>query len=187
MSRDLVIVSGAPRSGTSLMMMVLEAGGYETIVEDGPRGRVDAPGHPGGRYESKDMHAIVMDKSLPATWAGKSIKLLTNHLPHVPRGVPAKILWMERDMAAQLASWTELHPQTAKTGDIIRRKTQVFAMLQRRPEWSVLVVQFDDLVANPVAECQRIADFVGGDLDVAKMAKVPKASHRHWKAGGQRV
>ncbi len=101
MTQEILIVSGLPRSGTSVMMQMLESGGVE-VVTDGIRA-ADAD-NPKGYYEFEQVKAIRRDASwLPAT-RGKAFKMVSQLLYDLPSSETYRIVFLERDLDETLLS-----------------------------------------------------------------------------------
>ncbi|HLB25802.1 MAG TPA: adenylyl-sulfate kinase, partial [Nitrospirota bacterium] len=97
----VTIVSGLPRTGTSLMMKMLEAGGMP-VVTDSIRGAdVD---NPNGYYEFEKVKEIKKDKAWLMDARGKAFKMVSMLLPDLPREFRYKVVFMEREMSEVLAS-----------------------------------------------------------------------------------
>ena len=96
----IIVVSGLPRSGTSMMMGMLEAGGLELVV-DGIRAADED--NPRGYYELervKDL-AKAEDKSWLVTLQGKGVKVISLLLQHLPEAYNYKIIFMRRSIAGR--------------------------------------------------------------------------------------
>src|SRR5947209_5003034 len=112
MAPEIIVVSGLPRSGTSLMMQMLANGGVE-VVTDGVRA-ADAD-NPRGYYEFEPVKAIRRDASwLPAT-RGKAFKMVSQLLYHLPPGEAYRILFMERDLEETLLSQEKMLARLGRT------------------------------------------------------------------------
>ena len=101
----IVVVSGLPRSGTSLMMQMLEAGGLPILMDD--RRPADAD-NPRGYYEFQPVKTLDKDNSWMAQAEGKAVKVVSLLLYHLPPGHDYKVLFMERTIAEVLASQTAM-------------------------------------------------------------------------------
>jgi hypothetical protein len=111
---DIVVVSGLPRSGTSMMMQMLEAGGLP-ILTDGER--VADADNPRGYYEYAPAKRLMTDRTwLPAA-DGKAVKIVAQLLPYLP---PAphrfRVIFMKRDLGEVLASQQVMLANLNKTG-----------------------------------------------------------------------
>ena len=101
MDSEIIIVSGLPRSGTSLMMQMLEKGGMEIITDQIRSADTD---NPRGYYEYEKVKQIKKDASwLPQT-RGKAFKMVSQLLYHLPPGQTYRILFLERDLEEVLLS-----------------------------------------------------------------------------------
>jgi hypothetical protein len=182
--RPIVVVSGLPRSGTSMTMRMLEAGG-QAIVTDGLRA-ADAS-NPGGYYEFEPVKDL--DKPGDHAWLadarGKAVKIISFLLTHLPETYDYQVIFMQRDLDEVLASQnTMLQSRGEASGaDDARMKevyeahlAQVERFMRNRRCFSLLKVSYADVVANPRAEAARIDIFLGGRLDADKMAAVADRS-----------
>src|SRR5437660_12828449 len=101
MDSEIIIVSGLPRSGTSLMMQMLENGGVPVVTDHIRTADTD---NPRGYYEFEQVKKIKQDASwLPAT-RGKAVKMVSQLLYDLPTSERYKIIFMERDLDEVLAS-----------------------------------------------------------------------------------
>src|SRR6516165_1289807 len=101
MISEIVIVSGLPRSGTSLMMQMLDHGGVPVVTDHIRSADTD---NPKGYYEFEQVKTIKRDTSwLPAT-RGKAFKMVSQLLYDLPPGETYRIIFMERDLDEVLLS-----------------------------------------------------------------------------------
>src|SRR5438045_2458230 len=99
MDSEIIIVSGLPRSGTSLMMQMLENGGVDVVTDNVRTADAD---NPRGYYEFEPVKKIKQDTSwLPAT-RGKAFKMVSQLLYHLPPSERYRVLFMERDLDEML-------------------------------------------------------------------------------------
>jgi len=97
----ITVVSGLPRSGTSMMMQMLGAGGL-AVLTDGKRG-ADAD-NPRGYYEYEAVKSLGQDASWLASAGGKAVKIVSALLIHLPDGFDYRVIFMRRPIAEVLAS-----------------------------------------------------------------------------------
>src|SRR5262245_59240246 len=175
----IVVVSGLPRSGTSMVMGMLEAGGLE-IMTDGIR--VADSSNPLGYYEYERVKTL--DKDADKSWLeaarGKAIKIISFFLKDLPDSNRYRILFMNRDLDEVLASQrTMLHalgerPEPAADERLVagyRAHLRVVNdLLFRRPCFELLALNYPDVIAQPSEQVDRINRFLWGGLDVVKMA-----------------
>ncbi|MEM7583164.1 MAG: sulfotransferase [Acidobacteriota bacterium] len=178
--KPIIVVSGLPRSGTSMAMKMLEAGGLTTVI-DGIRTADED--NPKGYYEDervKDL-AQMEDKSWLAESKGKVIKVISYLLKELPAHHNYKVLFMRRHLQEVLASQTKM---LARRGEISESSDErmieiyedhlwkVNRLIKREPHIEALDVPYKQVLEDPAGQAQLIRDFLGLDLDVTKMAGV---------------
>jgi hypothetical protein len=190
MSSEIIIVSGLPRSGTSLMMQMLDAGGVEVVTDNVRTADTD---NPRGYYEFEQVKAIKRDTTwLPAT-RGRAFKMVSQLLYHLPPGETYRVIFMERDLEEVLVSQEKMLTRLGRTPaprEEIRRAYAVH--LERLHEWlgrqgnvAVLRVRYSDLVGRPREQAERVRQFLGGRADVEGMVRaVDPALYRNRKGAG---
>ena len=92
MDSEIIIVSGLPRSGTSLMMQMLAIGGVEVLTD---HIRTADPDNPRGYYEFERVKRIKQDASWLPEARGKAVKMVSQLLYDLPTGEEYRILFME--------------------------------------------------------------------------------------------
>lgn len=178
--RPIVVVSGLPRSGTSMAMRMLEAGGLP-IVTDGLR-RADTA-NPKGYYEFEPVKGL--DKQGDTAWLadarGKAVKIISFLLTHLPESYDYLVVFMRRDLGEVVASQNQMLDARGKERGAADDRTsvlyaqhveQVERFVRQRSCFSVLMVDYAAVVADPAGQAARINQFVGGGLDVERMATV---------------
>jgi len=182
--KPVVIVSGLPRSGTSMAMKMLEAGGMELVVDNIRTADED---NPKGYYEDervKDL-AEMDEKGWLKDARGKVIKVVSSLLNHLPEDNRYKVVFMRRNLHEVLASQTKMldrRDEESHTDDQALLEMyeahlgKVEFQLRFRPNFEAFCLDFADVVQDPAAEAARLADFVGGGLDVKRMAGVVDGS-----------
>src|SRR5258708_1873402 len=101
MLAEIIVVSGLPRSGTSLMMQMLDHGGVEVVTDNLRAADTD---NPKGYYEFEQVKKIARDTSWLSATRGKSFKMVSQLLYHLPPGEAYRIVFMERDLDEMLLS-----------------------------------------------------------------------------------
>ena len=104
-SNTIAIVSGLPRSGTSMLMKMLEAGGLKPLTD---RVRAADEDNPKGYYEFERVKRLEKDKEWLPEARGRAVKIISMLLKHLPPGFSYKILFMLRSMDEVLASQTQM-------------------------------------------------------------------------------
>jgi predicted AlkP superfamily phosphohydrolase/phosphomutase len=187
----VTVVGGLPRSGTSMMMQMLVAGGLPALTDglrtpdaDNPRGYLEF--HPALRLRE--------DASFLPHARGRALKLVAQLLPHLPAaGHDYRVILMERDLDEVLASQRAMLERHALEGGRItpERLRRVFAQqLQAADRWlaargvPVLRVAQRECLRDPAAVAARLRDFLGLPLDLEAMrAAVDPTLHRQRRAG----
>jgi hypothetical protein len=186
--RDYVtVVSGIPRSGTSLMMRMLEAGGIPALT-DGER---PADAHnPHGYFEYSPVRRLAEDASWMAAARGKAVKIVYRLLVRLPPCVGYRIVFMERDLAEAYASQRDMlrTKGDAAASQDSDRLIQAFAAelratkawLAAQPAMPVLAVPYAGVIREPLTWAREVARFLGAGLDEAGMAAaVDPLLYRH--------
>jgi len=176
MGSEIIIVSGLPRSGTSLMMQMLDQGGIEVVTDNIRTADTD---NPRGYYEFEQVKKIKEDKSwLPAT-RGKAFKMISQLLYDLPATESYRIVFMERDMGEMLVSQEKMLKRLGRTGgppDQIERSFTIHVeklrqWLKQQPNLQVLYVSYNDLVERPREQAERVHAFLGGRGNLEAMVQ----------------
>ena len=176
----IVVVSGLPRSGTSMTMKMLEAGGMQ-ILTDGVRTADES--NPKGYYEFAPVMNLHEDPD--TRWLtqarGKAIKIISFLLADLPETNNYKVIFMHRNLHEVMASQAKMLDQRGEQKgedddrlvssyqDHLEKTTQLLA---RRSCFDVLNVEYTSVLDSAALEADRIQSFVGGGLDAASMTTV---------------
>jgi hypothetical protein len=178
---DIVIVSGLPRSGTSMMMKMLDAAGF-AIMTDGER-EPDID-NPEGYFEHERIKDLEQDtdKSYIGEAQGKVLKVISFLIEELPDEYSYRVLFMRRDIDEVIASQNKmLHrlgtEDTAATNAEVkklyqRHLVQVKNLVDKRKDIAMIDVNHRQAINDPMAVAQQVNDFLGGGLDVQAMAAV---------------
>ena len=180
----IVVVSGLPRSGTSMMMRMLEAGGVHPL-EDGIRGADIS--NPKGYFEFepvKDLEAARGDVPWLPEARGKAVKIISFLLTWLPEDFNYQVIFMQRDLDEVLASQQQMLARRGEDADTSGTSREVFqshlAQVERfmaaRSCFETLYVPYRDAVATPEATAAAVARFLGRSMDTAAMAQAVEAS-----------
>jgi hypothetical protein len=171
-AKMIYIVSGLPRSGTSMMMKMLEAGGLPVLVDaDNPV----SENHPIGTYEYKPCRLTSKgwDEWMPQA-EDRALKILIYSIRHLPAAHSYKVLFMERNLSEIVMSQRKMG---ISVGDeyllnIFIQQAKTWIMKQNNIE--MFHVNYNEVMKSPIDCCKKIVDFLGIDLDVLKMSQIPK-------------
>lgn len=172
------IVSGLPRSGTSMMMQMLEAGGIELFTD---KRREADESNPKGYYEHDAVKALKRNKAFLKDAKDKVVKVIAHLLTHLPKNYRYRIVFMERNILEVIAS-----QQTMLNRDGKRVKDDVLPLslvqqyegtLKTVKEWAenqpnveIYFADYKNVVNEPFMQAILINDFFEGSLEVEKMA-----------------
>ena len=181
--RPVYIVSGLPRSGTSMMMKMLSGGGLPVVMDSTRQADED---NPNGYFE------IELSKKLKdgeVNWVyeapGKVVKVISYLLEYLPKDLSYQVIFMEREIREILASQHKMlerrnekslvsdEEMTAQYNDHLR---SVKYWLPRQPNVRVLYVNYNSMVNQPEELCDSIVKFLELPLDVKAMREVPNPS-----------
>lgn len=175
----ITVVSGLPRSGTSMLMKMLQAGGLEPVV-DGIRTADED--NPGGYYEFEKVKKMTEDTSWLASAQGKVIKIISQLLADLPKQYHYKVLFIHREMVEVLASQQIMLKRRGQATDTVhdaeigaifqRHVQQVKVWLAAQDHCEVLEVHYADILGDPHRESLRIAAFLGEGFNAKVMAGV---------------
>ena len=178
--QPVIVVSGLPRSGTSMMMRMLAEGGLSLLTDEQRRADDD---NPNGYFE---LEVVKQLREGDSAWLkeanGKVVKVISSLLEYLPDEYHYKIIFMERDFQETLASQKKMldhRRQEARLSDVEMKEqfqTHLSAMkpwLVRKPNMEVLYINYNALMAEPKPFCERITDFLGLPLNQAHMLNVP--------------
>ncbi len=179
-SDAVVVVSGLPRSGTSMMMKSLEAGGLLPVTD---ALRAADEDNPKGYYELERVKQMDKgDTSWVADAQGKVVKVISALLEHLPPGYEYKVIFMRRNMDEILASQKKMLERRGEPTDRVSDEdlTRLFTKhLQKVETWmraqsnfSVLYVDYNEMLGSPEPFASQVNQFLGGRLDEQKMATV---------------
>ena len=179
-TKHIFVVSGLPRSGTSMMMKMLIEGGLEAVT-DSQRPADDD--NPNGYFEFEPVKQLAdgQDAWLKAA-QGRVVKVISHLLEHLPATYHYKVIFMERSLPEVLVSQKKMleHRNASSTTsdqnlEQISHKhlAAIKYWLARQPNFETLYMRYNALLASPDEHSHRVADFIGVPMDVEKMRKVP--------------
>lgn len=173
----VTIVSGLPRSGTSMMMRMLEAGGMPALTDDARPANED---NPRGYYEFERVKALETDKAWVADARGMAVKVIYKLAYHLPPGLAYRMLFMQRDLDEVLRSQAAMMRRDGLDPDEIGQDT-LMALFQAEiikfRRWAeaqanidILYVDHARVLAAPAEMAREISVFLGDGLYSAAMA-----------------
>jgi hypothetical protein len=177
--QPVIIVSGLPRSGTSLMMQMLQAGGLE-ILSDGNR-QADSD-NPKGYLEYEPVKALRRDNSWLKMAQGKAVKVISSLLPYLHPDLSYRIIFMKRPLAEVISSQQKMLERLGQREDpgsfatlekmLARQSAETERWLQDRQHMAVLAVRYRDIVRHPQDTALTVSRFLDLPLDLTAMCRV---------------
>lgn len=182
---SVVVVTGLPRSGTSMMMQMLAAAGLAPFTDGA---RAADPSNPHGYYEHERVKGLARDRAWVPDADGHVVKVVAPLLPYLPAGPAYRVIMMDRSADEILRS------QTAMLGRLERPAADEEALrplyartlaaaqgwLARTDRAEALVVPHRDALTDPAETARRVAAFLslGPDAPAAMVAAVDPSLHR---------
>jgi len=180
----VIIVSGLPRSGTSMMMKMLEAGGLAVQIDGIREADVD---NPKGYYEDervKDLETME-DKSWLKEARGKVLKVISFLLKDLPEDNHYKVVFMRRNLEEIMASQNKMINRLGSEDstddeqmlEVYRSHIATVRIMGRKlKNMDVIEVRYDETISDPATTAATVNDFLGGQLDTAAMRSVVDGS-----------
>ena len=176
----IIIVSGLPRSGTSMMMKMLEAGGIPPLTDEIREADKD---NPQGYYEFERVKQL--DKG-DVAWLpqakGKVVKIISALLKHLPADYDYRIIFMRRSMPEILASQRKMlvrrgqsayDMDDAAMAELFEKHLQsTIRWIDSQPNVVILYIHYNDILTDPIPQIERINEFLDGRLDESVMTQV---------------
>ncbi len=184
----ITIVSGLPRSGTSMMMQMLEAGGVSPLMDSH---RPTDSNNKRGYYEDERAKGIRRDVSWLPEARGKAVKIVAQLLSRLPavKENHYGIIFMLRELDEVLASQGDMLSDQGRKGagmsELLLKNTFIRQLRRIRKLLAIrkvptLYILYRDCIRDPATEAARVNAFLGGSLDEAAMAAaVDSKLYRH--------
>jgi hypothetical protein len=178
-SEMITVVSGLPRSGTSMMMRMLEAGGLEVLTDNIRTADKD---NPKGYYEFERVKQLDHDTAWLEDAKGRVVKIISQLLQELPGDCTYKVVFMHRAMDEILASQRRMLVRRGESTDKIsdeqmaalfrKHLERVLDWLDQQSNFDVIHVSYNEVLAHPEEEAKRVNAFFDDELDVGGMTKV---------------
>lgn len=179
----VIIVSGLPRCGTSMMMQMLEVGGLPVVTDYIRKADED---NPLGYYEFEKVKKLKEDASWLEEYRGKVLKMISVLLFDLPQTHRYKIIFMKRILSEMVASQNVMLQRRGQKvdssqNDVIAAKlrrhlAKVEEWLASQPNMEVAYINYNEVIKDPLLNAERINRFMDHPLDVARMVGVVRRS-----------
>ncbi len=190
-AESIMLVSGLPRSGTSMMMQMLAAGGL-SVLTDGER--VADESNQKGYYELEKVKQLAPNSQWLKEAEGQGVKVIAQLLPRLPRQLSYRVIFMQRPLEEVVASQHKMLKHLGKKGGklndeqlsqtYVKQLNNIQRLIECNPQFSVLYVDYNQALSEPVTVAKQVNEFLDGQLDEAGMASavMPDLSHHRSKA-----
>jgi chromosome condensin MukBEF MukE localization factor len=174
----ITIISGLPRSGTSMMMKMLDAGGMD-IISDGER-KADED-NPRGYYEFEKVKKLKENASWLDFAQNKVVKIVFNFLYNLPADKHYKVIFMQRNLEEILTSQHKMLKRRSESSEVSDAQlSQLFEQeimkitrwLSAQINFDVLYISYNKIIDDPVNSAQKVNEFLDNRLSEKKMVKV---------------
>ena len=184
---EIIVVSGLPRSGTSMMMQMLAAAGLEIYTDDQ---RKPDENNPKGYFEADAVKGLAADNNWVKDCRGKVIKVIAPLVPFLPQDERYRVVFMQRDIKEILSSQDRMLGRLGEQGADIEKEGQQLqeaflqqVLLANRIVMShgnpLLPIPYASAIENPEKVARQVAEFLGMELDISAMvAAVDPSLHR---------
>jgi len=180
----ITVVSGLPRTGTSMMMQILEAGGLSPLTDNIREANLD---NPKGYYEFERVKKLPKgDDAWLVQAQGKVVKIIATLLVYLPNTYTYRVVFMQRAipeiLASQRAMLLRRGEDPHKTSDeeltqlFEKHLAQVNAWINNQPNIKRININYNQVMENPRASLAQVNRFLDNELDVEKMVQVVDSS-----------
>lgn len=186
MNKQITIVAGLPRSGTSMMMKMLEAGGIPPLIDEVRKADED---NPKGYYEYERVKQLPEDTAWLPDAEGKVVKMVSMLLYDLPTDRKYKVVFMRRKMPEILASQKKMLLRNNKdmvVDDVEMKELfeahlqQILKFVETAEHIEVEFAWYHEILEHAGPTIERINAFLGGQLDtVAMQAVVDQSLYRN--------
>ncbi len=180
---SIIIVTGLPRSGTSMMMQLLHQGGITILTDDIRQQDIN---NPKGYFEYEKVKTLSTDNSWLANAQGKAVKIISHFIEFLPPHFNYKIILMQRPIEEVLLSQQKMLGKEATAiptmlKDIFSKQLeQCKTYITQQANMELLTVNYPDVISKPNEEIKSIVTFLQKELDTkAMLSVVDKNLHRN--------
>ena len=180
MNKEVItIVSGLPRSGTSMMMKMLEAGGMDILTDNIRKADED---NPKGYFEFEKAKELKKDASWLEDAKGKVVKIISALLEHLPDKYSYKIIFMHRNMEEILDSQRQMlirrREPTEEVSDekmekmFLKHLQKIEKRLNKQSNMDVLTIHYNEVLKEPAKHSEIVNRFLGNTLNIKNITSV---------------
>ena len=185
----ITVVSGLPRSGTSMMMQMLAAGGLPILSDEE---RTADESNPRGYFELDKARRLMQVNDWLDEARGKALKVVAPLVPFLPQACRYRVILMMRDLGEIVTSQRGMLERLERAGADLDEAELSDAMGQQLVrakallaghEIPLLLLSYSEVLADPVGAAGQVAAFLETDLDEAAMAGAVDPALRRQRSG----
>ena len=179
MEAPIIVVSGLPRSGTSMMMQMLKVSGVDLVLDDTRKPDLY---NPRGYYEYEKVKEIKKDTSWLDGIQGKAVKIISQLLYHLPESHQYKIIFMQRNMEEIISSQNKMLSSRGKGSDVIndtimaekfeRHLEKIRKWIDNQGNIGCLYIHYNKIIEDPIKTITKLNDFIDNQINIRPMLKV---------------
>jgi hypothetical protein len=177
MNDEIIVVSGLPRSGTSMVMKMLAAGGVDVVTDNIRKADDD---NPRGYFEYEKVKTLYREAAWLVQSKGKCIKIISHLLYYLPKDFNYKIIFIRRNMKEILDSQKKMYERLQKRADDLEDSVlaakfnshlfKVERWIKQKENIRSLFVHYSKIIQDPLVQAEKMRDLIGKSLDVSMMA-----------------
>lgn len=176
---DIIVVTGLPRSGTSLVMQILQSMGIDLFTDNK---RSPDQSNPRGYFEHELVKTIEYDTSWIKKVEGKAIKIVSPLLVYLPNNYNYKIIFMDRVLDEIVQSQEkmllvngvpnpQIEPEVIKQ-IFIKDLKQAWSWIRELSHSESLEISHSKLLKKPESELEKVNGFLNIKVDLENTLKV---------------
>lgn len=176
---NIIIVSGLPRSGTSMMMKALETGGIPVLTDNIRKKDKD---NPQGYYEFEPVKKTRQNPDWLKQASGKAVKMVYRLCYDLPQKYQYRVIFMQRDIREVLASQKEMLKRKGKDSSgeeemahLFKKELKEFKnWINKQNNFKLMTVNYAAAIKNPAKEFEKVKIFLAPEknIDVFKMSLI---------------
>ena len=183
----ITVVTGLPRSGTSMVMQMLAAGGIEPLIDNARPADTD---NPFGYFELDAVKRTATDALWCNGAVGKAVKVIYQLIPTLPERFEYRVIFIRREIRDVLASQAAMLARLGRTGAELtndklvriyaRQIRETDAWIETRPQFRVHKIDYEEALASPTSIAMILDRFLGGGLDIHAMSRTVDPTLQHF-------
>ena len=171
---QIVIVSGLPRSGTSLMMQMINKGGIEALTDDKRQADIS---NPKGYYEYEPVMALHKDNSWLHKAQNKSLKVVAPLLKFLGPKYRYKVIFMNRDLGEVVKSQQKMIGKNTESLPVklfqsyTKHLNQVEVWKEKTPNVELIYLDYKEVLTQTDQAIDKVAKFIGVEMNKEAMKR----------------